>query len=802
MKWTNFFVRDLHARGTTGHIPADQLRKCIETHAGGEAFHCAFDLVDEQLKCEEPIGDGKFKYHAQSAEILAQFPKSVNEYRGAMKPAMDYVWFDFDSPDGGLLALEDARAFAAWINAAALFFAYSGSKGFHVGVPWSYFGLEPSPHVGEKLNRLAKKLKKTYPTLDTTVFNPSRKFRVLGSKHPKTGLYKLKLHSLLASLDDIKAQAKHRGDLTIAIPPESAPLTHLQDALKSPDSPEAKDAIALDEWTRYRQPDGQRARKECGFLRHCDEHRASLTEPQWYAMASIVGRFRDGRRQFHELSQGHSGYSEAQADEKLTQAMQVSGPRTCTAINQLWDGCAQCPHFQRIKSPIVILEKEVIATEATGFYDLSRGERGITRKPNYNDLLHAFKRDHHYKTIADMRAVYSFNGTHYVDYTQIEIKGFAEQMFAPKPEEKLRNEFYNKVIANEIKRKTFFSEGTENRINFENGILDLESMALIPHSPDFGFRSVLPYKYDPTAVCPTFDWWIRDVMLGDEGLVTILQEFMGYVVSGSEYKYHKALWLSGSGRNGKSTFLSVLKALIGAGNYSTLSIRQIINDKFSSADLDGKIANFSEETSPEELSDSGPFKNLTGDGELIAQKKYGDPYSFRNRAKLIMTYNEVPMLKDLSPGMLSRPIIIPWKKDLTNAAAQDKNLKKKLLAELPGILNFALKGWERLEAQEQFSDSEKSKLELQEVHESSCSVLSWVRDSVRFLPLTSVKIWKPRTLYDAYKHDVGTYAYAEMKFYKRFNAHAKVAERRRRDKKGVEYFALTLGDSVLESGEF
>ena len=156
-------------------------------------------------------------------------------------------------------------------------------------------------------------------------------------------------------------------------------------------------------------------------------------------------------------------------------------------------------------------------------------------------------------------------------------------------------------------------------------------------------------------------------MLGDEKLVAILQEYMGYVIRGGDYKYHKALWLSGTGRNGKSTFLSLLKALIGTGNFSTLSIRQIINDKFSAVDLDGKIANFSEETSPEELSDSGPFKNLTGDGDVYAQKKYGDPYTFRNRAKLIMTYNEVPMLKDLSPGMLSRPIIVPWKKDLTDA---------------------------------------------------------------------------------------------------------------------------------------
>ena len=70
--------------------------------------------------------------------------------------------------------------------------------------------------------------------------------------------------------------------------------------------------------------------------------------------------------------------------------------------------------------------------------------------------------------------------------------------------------------------------------------------------------------------------------------------------------------------------VDILKALIGEGNYSAISIKALMQDKFAGASLDGKIANFSEETSPQELADSGPFKNLTGDGQLFAQKKYGD----------------------------------------------------------------------------------------------------------------------------------------------------------------------------------
>ena len=141
--------------------------------------------------------------------------------------------------------------------------------------------------------------------------------------------------------------------------------------------------------------------------------------------------------------------------------------------------------------------------EAEGFY--SRGSRGAL-KPLYGPLLEAFKAKHPYKMIADMKAVYVFNGTHYVDITPFEIRGFAEQKFNPKPEEKTRKEFHHKVLANNIDRRSFFVESTEGRLNFKNGVLDLggwgESME--KHSAEYGFRGVLPYAYDPEATCPVF----------------------------------------------------------------------------------------------------------------------------------------------------------------------------------------------------------------------------------------------------------------------------------------------------------
>lgn len=435
-----------------------------------------------------------------------------------------------------------------------------------------------------------------------------------------------------------------------------------------------------------------------------------------------------------------------------------------------------------------------------GFYY----REGKKRIPDYDALMVAFEEEQPFKTIADMKSVYVFNGTHYVDCTPIEIKSFSEKNFWPRPEERTRSEFYSKILANRVARRNFFTDTTEGKVNFKNGVLDLNvsSTDLLDHTPDFGFRGVLPYDFDPFATCPVFKEWLHGIMLGDPELIAILQEFMGYVVRGGDYRYHKALWLGGVGRNGKSTFVDLLKALIGSGNFSVLSIRALMNDKFAGADLDGKIANFSEETSPQELADSGPFKNLTGDGDIFAQKKYGDPYSFRNRAKLIMTYNTIPDLKDLSPGMLSRPLIIPFLKVIKDGE-QDRNIKKKLFAELSGIFNFALDGWRRLEEQESFTESEVSKHALQKIKEESCGVYQWVENNIEFIEESygvnklavepgDESTYRPRDLYAIYCRQE-RFQFKAPEFYRRLNSHPQIAIRKRTTRNGKVYFNLRVG---------
>jgi putative DNA primase/helicase len=100
---------------------------------------------------------------------------------------------------------------------------------------------------------------------------------------------------------------------------------------------------------------------ECPWMRHCRDNGASLPEPEWYSMLSIVGRCENGPRIAHDWSQRYPGYSRTETDKKLNHALADGGPRTCENI-KLNGGapyCDNCPNLNRTTSPIILgrLEK-------------------------------------------------------------------------------------------------------------------------------------------------------------------------------------------------------------------------------------------------------------------------------------------------------------------------------------------------------------------------------------------------------------------------------------------------------------
>jgi hypothetical protein len=142
-----------------------------------------------------------------------------------------FVWFDLDDADATGRALADARRLAAVILARyadldddALLLFFSGSKGFHVGVPLCW-DAPPTPIFHRVTRRFAEELAaRAAVRIDTSVYDKVRAFRAPNSTHPKTGLHKrrLSLDELNGlTLDGIRRLATQPEPFALPTPPAS-----------------------------------------------------------------------------------------------------------------------------------------------------------------------------------------------------------------------------------------------------------------------------------------------------------------------------------------------------------------------------------------------------------------------------------------------------------------------------------------------------------------------------------------------------------------------------------------------------
>jgi P4 family phage/plasmid primase-like protien len=175
--------------------------------------------------------------------------------------------------------------------------------------------------------------------------------------------------------------------------------------------------------------------------------------------------------------------------------------------------------------------------------------------------------------------------------------------------------------------------------------------------------------------------------------------------------------LLGPGDNGKSILLGVEGRLLGVDNISTRGLQDIDRDRFAKADLFGKFANIHADLSSTALVKTGAFKMLTGGDRLTAERKFQQPFTFVNFAKLHFSANELPATKDQTHAFFERWLLIepPYRfvdhpRENGNEKRRDPRLLQKLTTneELAGILNLALDGLDRLLTNGQFTKSKAS----------------------------------------------------------------------------------------------
>jgi len=166
--------------------------------------------------------------------------------------------------------------------------------------------------------------------------------------------------------------------------------------------------------------------------------------------------------------------------------------------------------------------------------------------------------------------------------------------------------------------------------------------------------------------------------------------------------YNVSFFVYGESGTGKTVFLDVLESLIGTENCCCVPLANFAN-KFGTAELTEKKANIVDEAPiiPEtgRLSDiESVYKAVSSGRPIQVQRKGVEPWTARATARNVFTSNNLPTLTDRSNGVWDRMRIIPFNVKFRGTAQQDLHLFDKLKAELPGILNWALRGLVRLHA--------------------------------------------------------------------------------------------------------
>ncbi|WP_301110032.1 phage/plasmid primase, P4 family [Sporosarcina sp.] len=291
----------------------------------------------------------------------------------------------------------------------------------------------------------------------------------------------------------------------------------------------------------------------------------------------------------------------------------------------------------------------------------------------------------------------------------------------------------------------FESPELRDKINFKNGLFNLQTGLLEKHTPDIFTSMQVNANYNEGSTSPVFSKFIESTLSEKDQLIA--QEILGYLLV-PETLAEKAFILYGPGRTGKSTFLKLIEFVLGKVNISNVAL-QDLSQQFKPSLLFGKLANIYADLPSKALQDTGIFKTLVSGDTIVAEEKFRTPFSFNNKARLLFSTNNLPTNNvDRTDGFYRRLIILPFVKQVAEANI-DTSLQLKLQKEVDGIIQWGLRGLERLRSNNyQFTKSDTTEELLFEYKKQSNNVIWFVTEQCE-LNVTGQE--RSQDLYNHYK---------------------------------------------------
>ncbi len=277
-------------------------------------------------------------------------------------------------------------------------------------------------------------------------------------------------------------------------------------------------------------------------------------------------------------------------------------------------------------------------------------------------------------------------------------------------------------------------DGTKAAV--ENGILDIMEGTIIRElEPEDHAIMRIPVEWNGLdAERPMWEEFIQASV--EPSSRDTIQEYTGSCLHTNEYPFKKAMMLLGDGDNGKGVFENVVTAMLGHDNVTHDGLKKLANSQFGLQRLQYKTANIHSDINRNKIINKSMFKSLTGNDRIRVEAKYKTPSEMRNPAKLIFGANRIPKVKDAGRAFYRRWILVQFPNRFTLDDDDEYldaifNLDKDIIEEeLPGVLAWAVEGYQRLQNNKNFTGEKTPDRVQQDWEEYQDTTTAFVRNFV------------------------------------------------------------------------
>ncbi|MCI7692690.1 MAG: phage/plasmid primase, P4 family [Oscillospiraceae bacterium] len=388
------------------------------------------------------------------------------------------------------------------------------------------------------------------------------------------------------------------------------------------------------------------------------------------------------------------GYDDLKISAELTSVnlSKCNPPLSAEEVNKIYNSVISQPKGNKQN------EEEIELADYTQYpyVDVKKSSNGDVRLIINPQKLAAYIRENnHYffiESVGEKPVPYWYENGFYKQCNDLyflgQIKRYIEIIDEELVEPSILNKVYrllqtdldNTVPANQL-------NSDSNIINFQNGLLHLDSMELTPHSPNIFSTIQLPCDWNPSPTSsPIFDNFISTLSSNNEEMKKLLTEYIGYAVSNVPgYLTKKALFLYGPGNTGKSQYLALLEKLVGGDNYCSITL-QALEMRFGTAALFGKRVAGAADMGSASIRELEKFKSITGGDIIDFEFKGKDKFNARYNGLLVFCCNELPHFSGDRGDHVYERMILCKCENVIPVEKRDRHLLEKIYKEKEAII--------------------------------------------------------------------------------------------------------------------